>query len=188
MKPGFHDPLWVRSLAVGMCFAFLAACSGGGNAPGVQAGSRSLGVAGDDDGRTAPDFTLADLSGHEVRLSDFAGQVVLVDFWATWCAPCREEVPMLNQLHTTFGDRGFTVLAISDEDVGAIREFVDDHDVVYPNLVGTTEVSERFGVLGLPTGYLLDAEGKIVESFLGPKPSKILIAKIEALLEAVPAT
>jgi peroxiredoxin len=189
MMLGFEDPRWLRMLAVGLCFTLLVACTGGGAPGGAQAASqaRASGGAGGA-GLAAPEFTLADLDGREVSLSDFAGQVVLLDFWATWCAPCREEIPMLNELHTTFGERGFTILAISDEDAGAIREFVADHAVIYPNLVGTTEVSESYGVLGLPTGYLVDAEGKIVESFMGPKPSKILTSKIEALLEAVPAT
>ena len=137
---------------------------------------------------TAPDFTLEALDGREVRLSDSSGKVRLIDFWATWCAPCREEIPMLNELQASYGERGFQILAISDEEEQLIREFVEEHGVEYTNLIGTEEVAEAYGVLGLPAAYLLDGEGRVVESFIGPKPRSVLAKKIEALLDGAPAT
>jgi peroxiredoxin len=95
---------------------------------------------------------------------------------------------MLNELQATYGDRGFRVFGISDEEAGLIREFVKENGVEYTNLVGTEEVVEAYGVLGLPAAYLLDREGRVVDSFLGPKPKKVLVEKIEMLLEAGPAT
>ena len=92
---------------------------------------------------------------------------------------------MLNDLQATFGDRGLEILAISDEDLDVIREFVDEYDVRYTNLVGTVDVAETYGVLGLPAAYLLDREGRIVESFIGPKPRRVLTELIESLLEVV---
>ena len=136
----------------------------------------------------APDFALPALDGREVRLADLHGTIRLVDFWATWCAPCREEIPMLNELQASYGERGFRVLAISEEEAEVIREFVEREGVQYLNLVGTAEVVEAYGVLGLPAAYLLDREGRVVETFMGPKPRRVLVDKIEALLARSPAT
>jgi peroxiredoxin len=142
---------------------------------------------GDDQGTIAPEFTLPMLNGENLSLADTHGQVRLIDFWATWCAPCREEVPMLNELQASYADRGFRIIAISDEDADAIRDFVSDNEVAYTNLVGTEEIMEAYGVLGLPAAYLLDAEGRVIESFIGPKPRRVLEEKIEALLATSPS-
>lgn len=131
----------------------------------------------------APEFVLDDVSGNPVRLSDSQGQVRLIDFWATWCAPCREEIPMFKELYQTYHDRGFTILAISDESSNVIKEFVDRHEIGYPNLVGSEQVVTDYGVLALPMAFLIDREGKIVESFVGPKPRKVLEPKIQQLLD-----
>jgi thiol-disulfide isomerase/thioredoxin len=174
----------VASLAIGL-LALSTACGSGGEFQ-VRAGT-AVGETRDG-GVAVADFTLNDLQGVPVQLSDSAGQIRLIDFWATWCAPCREEVPMLNELQASYGSRGFQILAISDEEADVIRDFVEDHEVEYLNLVGTEEVVESFGVLGLPAAYLVDGEGKVVESFLGPKPRRVLVEKIESLLAAQPAT
>lgn len=138
--------------------------------------------------RQVPDVMLVDLDGAEWRLADAGGQVRLVDFWATWCAPCREEIPMFNELYASYKDRGFTILAVSDESPAVLREFVARHQIPYPNLVGNEEVSERFGVLALPMAFLVDGQGRIVKSFVGPKPRRVLEEAIEALLPPPPAT
>jgi len=135
-------------------------------------------------GQIAPDFELPDLDGNPVSLSDFDGQVRLVDFWATWCAPCREEVPMFKDFHEEFGPEGFALLAISMDDDGAlVQEFVAEHDIPYPNLLGNAEVEQTFGpIVGYPMAFLLDRDGKIVETFVGAKPRKVLEEKIRKLL------
>jgi peroxiredoxin len=167
---------------------FLAACAGptGGDAGGrarTEAMPPSAVGEGVDEAR-APDFELVAVDGRTIRLSDSAGKVRLLDFWATWCAPCREEIPMLNDLHDAYASAGLEIFAISDEGDDVIREFVKDYEIRYTNLLGTVEVSEEYGVLGLPTAYLVDSEGRIVESFVGPKPRKVLTEKILALLDA----
>ena len=149
------------------------------------------------DSGVAPDFVVADIAGTEFSFADTAGQVRLIDFWATWCAPCREEIPMLVELDKNYRDQGLTILAISDEDADVVRKFVDKEGVTYRNLVdaGVGEdgeafvgrVAEDYLVLGLPTGFLIDREGKIVERFTGPKPAKILEKRIRELLELPPA-
>jgi thiol-disulfide isomerase/thioredoxin len=161
-----------------------AACGGHVTAPDPPTHTESASAARE----AAPEFSLPGLDGREVRLADFEGSIRLVDFWATWCAPCREEIPMLNELQASYGERGFRILAISEEEADVIREFVEREEVRYLNLVGTAEVAEAYGVLGLPSAYLLDREGRVVETFVGPKPRRVLVERIEALLAASPAT
>ncbi len=150
-----------------------------GNSPATGAGDRADTVV--------PDFTLQSLDGEPFRLSETDGKIRLIDFWATWCAPCREEVPMLNDLQADYGDQGLLILAITDEETEVVRDFVQEYGVEYLNLIGTGEIAEAYGVLGLPAAYLVDAEGRLVKSFLGPKPRRVLVEQIEALLGDQPS-
>jgi thiol-disulfide isomerase/thioredoxin len=166
------------------------ACGGSGHGFVASVDAAEATAAGGEDASsgTAPEFTLTTVDGREVQLSDSSGKIRLVDFWATWCAPCREEVPMLNELQASYGERGFQVVAISDEEAEVIQDFIDEFGVEYLNLVGTEEVAEAFGVLGLPAAFLLDGEGRVIDSFLGPKPRRVLVEKIESLLGGPPST
>ncbi len=171
--------------------ALLGACSGPtGGTPGTASASSAAAVPVSSSGAAllAPDFTLETLEGERVTLSALEGEVRLIDFWATWCAPCREEIPMLNQLQASYGDRGFRVLAIAEEDLLVLQEFAEEHDMRYTKLVGTADVSLQYKVLGLPTAYLVDGQGKIVETFFGPKPAKKLEQRIRELLDAATGT
>jgi len=142
--------------------------------------------AADADGMTA----LETIEGTSVSLADSAGKIRLVDFWATWCAPCREEIPFLNELQAEYGAQGFEIIAIADADEPAdvVSEFLVEHGVKYTNLLGADDIATAYGVFGLPAAYLIDAEGNIVKSFLGPKPEGVLKRQIEDLLAARPAT
>jgi thiol-disulfide isomerase/thioredoxin len=178
-----------RSGLLGMVMLVGLAVAGcGGPAGDLTDAAASAPADSGSDENFAPEFTLTDIDGNEVSLASTAGKVRLIDFWATWCPPCRDEIPMLNELSEAYRDQGFEILAISDENQKVISKFAEEYEVKYTNLVGTERVSEQYIVLGLPAAYLIDGEGRIVESFLGPKPRKVLEAKIRELLELPPST
>jgi len=189
MGPKQLSAVWFAVFALLVLLLLAPSCGGGAQGQGHVAQSVEAGPGGADgeESDSAPEFVLSTVDGDPVRLSDSSGKVRLIDFWATWCAPCRDEVPMLNELQETYGDRGFQVVAISDEEADAIRDFVEEFEVEYLNLVGTEEVAEAYGVLGLPAAYLVDREGRVIKTFLGPKPRRVLVEKIEALLDETPA-
>jgi thiol-disulfide isomerase/thioredoxin len=176
-----HDPRFLAVTALFAAAAFLAACGGGPPGSGATA---------PDGVRMAPDFALEDLEGRTVRLSDSAGKVRLVDFWTTWCPPCREEIPMFKELQEKYAEHGFELLAISMDEGGAqvVKPFLERFDVPYTNLIGDDETAEAFGgVLGYPTAFLVDGEGKVVTTWLGPKPRRVVEGRIRELLGLEPS-
>lgn len=123
-------------------------------------------------GKQIPDFTLKDINGKDVAFYSFKGKVILLNFWATWCGPCREEMPSLINLYKSYKDKGFVVIGISvDTSDKPVRRFINDNAIIFPILMDSDkEVSfDIFGVLGLPTSYLIDRNGVVVEKFLGER-------------------
>jgi peroxiredoxin len=117
----------------------------------------------DDENREKADFTLIDLQGKAWRLHDLQGKVVLVNFWATWCPPCRKEMPDLEALYTEFRDRGFVVLAISDEEVAKVAPFIAERKISYPVLLDPgRKVNDLFKVEGIPKSFVYNRQGKLV--------------------------
>ena len=175
----------IRSVLL-RCGALALAVVGTACAPPAGNGAKgSAAGAPSGTGQVITDFALPDVDGRTVRLSDSAGKVRLVDFWATWCAPCREEIPMFKDLHARYGSRGLTLIAIAMDDEGGsvVEPFVRENGMPYLNLLGNEEVASAWGPLrGLPTKFLVDKDGNIVETFFGPVPPKILERKIESLL------
>ena len=112
--------------------------------------------------RQAADFTLKDLQGHEWNLKSLKGKVVLVNFWASWCPPCRKELPDLDSLYRHFKKQGLIVLAISDEDASNVRPFVQQSGFSYPVLLDGGKIHEVFGVEGIPKSFVYDRDGKLV--------------------------
>ena len=118
----------------------------------------------------APDFTLNDLEGQPVTLSSYAGKVVILDFWATWCAPCRYEVPHLVELQERFGARGLQVLGVTLDRVqtaGDVDPFSRRYSMNYPILWAETSVLEMYDVLSIPVTLLITRDGKIYRRFTG---------------------
>ncbi len=117
----------------------------------------------DDERRQHADFTLTDIEGKAWTLSALRGKVVLVNFWATWCPPCRKEMPDLQALYDRFRDQGFVILAISDEDVAKVKPFIAQRNISYPILLDPgRKVNDLFVVEGIPKSFVYDRSGKLV--------------------------
>jgi thiol-disulfide isomerase/thioredoxin len=133
----------------------------------------------------APDFSLPDLEGNTVKFSDFEGKVVLVDFWATWCGPCKLEVPHLVALHREYRDEGFEVIGIALDNGGAqvVEPFVKKNAIPYSVVIGNREVATAFGGLtAIPTAFLIDRSGNIVQKYVGYTDKAVFEEQIKQLL------
>lgn len=140
-------------------------------------------------GSKAIAFKLKDINGKNVQLSDFKNKAVLIEFWATWCQPCKESAPEIDRLYEKFNDKDFVILGISlDEGRNALHSvtnFVHEYRVSYPVLIDYDKsVSKAYAVTHIPSLYLLDKEHKIVNKYVGfiPGLSDILAKEIEGLL------
>jgi len=138
-------------------------------------------------GQTRPDFTLGDSNGVAFSAADFDGKVTLINFWATWCTPCVEEMPMLSRLHQNYASRGVQVVGIALDDPQKAGDFAAQLDIHYPVLVGTTDailVGRQFGNRAgmLPYSVLLDSEGIVRWAYLGALDPQEVEAQIRALL------
>jgi peroxiredoxin len=118
----------------------------------------------------APDFSLRDLDGNVRQLATFRGRVVLLTFWATWCPPCRTEIPSMEALYQTYKNHGFEVVAVASDVQGVevIQPFVAQHHLSFTTLLDSTgQVTRLYGVTSLPTTYLLDRAGRLVSVAIG---------------------
>lgn len=132
----------------------------------------------------AADFTLSQLNGQELRLSSYRGKVVLLDFWATWCDPCREATPHLVELQQKYGARGLQIIGISmDDSPEPVGPFYQQFHVNYPVVMGNAKTGELYGgVLGLPIAFLLDRDGRIYAKHIGATDPEIFEREIKRLL------
>ncbi len=137
-------------------------------------------------GHPAPDFTLTALDGTRHRLHDLRGKVVFVNLWATWCPPCREEMPSMVRFYQQFKGRGVEILAVSeDTDEGALRKFVEKHQVTFPVLRDEDKrVYQLYRATGIPETHLVNKQGVIEVSTIGAFDwtSPGVVQKVEALL------
>jgi len=120
-------------------------------------------IDADDENRRHADFTLTDLQGNSWTLQALRGKVVLVNFWATWCQPCRKEMPDLDALYRRFKNQGFVILGISDEDASKVKQLLAERSVTYPILLDPgRKVNELFRIEGIPNSFVDDRNGKMV--------------------------
>jgi peroxiredoxin len=133
---------------------------------------------------TAPDFTLQDLNGNTVKLSDNKGKIVLLEFWATWCPPCRAAVPGIEQLHKAYKDKGLVVLAVSMDQGGwdEVKSFVAEQHITYTVLKGTQSIMEQYHVRSIPMTLILNREGRIVSRYLGMGRDEELEKDVKSIL------
>jgi thiol-disulfide isomerase/thioredoxin len=132
----------------------------------------------------AADFRLEDMQGKTVNLSDFRGKPVLIDFWATWCPPCRAAIPGIEKLHQAYSGKGLVVLGISLDQGGwdSVKEFMHEYRISYTVLKGTDDVVASYQVRTIPMMVLLDKNGKIVKRYLGFGSEDDLESDIKSLL------
>jgi peroxiredoxin len=139
--------------------------------PHYQAAKAALDAA--DARRTHLDFALQDRTGKTWKLSGLRGKVVLVNFWATWCPPCRKEIPDLDALYQRFADKGLIVLGISDEAAPKIDDFLTKHSIAYPVLLDSDRaVNKSFAIQGIPKSFVYDRSGQLVAQAIDMRTQK----------------
>ena len=137
------------------------------------------------DPRPAPDFVLTTYDGQRLQLSDFRGQVVLLNFWASWCPPCRVEAPVLQRAAERLDSAGLVVIGIDVwDDAAQARAFLDEFGVTYPNVEDTTRsIPVEFGVTGLPETFVISRSGVLVSRWVGPINDEQLADLVAPLLQ-----
>lgn len=138
----------------------------------------------------APGFSLTDLAGRKLDLDTFRGQVVLLNFWATWCAPCRAEIPEFVDLQSKYRDLGLQVIGISlDDEVQPVRAFIRQIKMNYRIALGDAGLAERYGgILGLPVSFLIGCDGRIYARHSGRADTTQIERELKPLLKAVSCT
>lgn len=152
----------------------------GGGAPGIFMSGQIVKTAF----REAPDFTLDLFLGEQLRLADLRGKPVLINFWASWCPPCREEAPLLERTWREYRDKGVVFVGVdiwdSEEDA---RKFLKEFDITYPNGPDPRgEISIDYGLTGIPETYFIDREGQVVRKWIGPFTEEALQAFLDEIV------
>ncbi|MGB9735380.1 MAG: peroxiredoxin family protein [bacterium] len=119
---------------------------------------------------TVPGFSLKNLDGREEQLKDYTGNLILVNFWASWCGPCNEEAPSMEKMYREFRNKGLVVIGISiDHHVSQVKNFVKQYSITFPILLDTNEtVASAYGITGVPETFILDRDYKLIKHIIGP--------------------
>ena len=135
--------------------------------------------------KLSPDFTLTDSKGASVKLSDYKGKVVLLDFWATWCGGCKVEIPWYMEFQNTYKEKGLSVVGVSMDDDGwkSVKPFIAENKINYPIVIGNSDLGTQFGVSALPLTLLVDRNGKIADSHAGMVDKDAFEREIQVLLK-----
>jgi thiol-disulfide isomerase/thioredoxin len=133
----------------------------------------------------APDFALKDLDGNTVKLSDYKGKVVIIDFWATWCGPCRRGIPEFIELQKEYGEDQLVILGVSVDqgDLSVVPAFAKNYGINYPVLYANEDIQRKYGpIRSIPTAFIVDTAGKVNDVTVGLRPKTYFKEKINSLL------
>ena len=137
-------------------------------------------------GNSAPNFSLPSVDGGSKSLADYSGKVVMLNFWATWCGPCKREIPDFIELQNEYRDDGFEIVGVSLDQAGeegAVAQFVKQYNINYDVLHGDGQIAQAYGgVRSIPTTFLIDREGNVVSSKVGLQPKSAWAEEIQKLL------
>jgi cytochrome c biogenesis protein CcmG/thiol:disulfide interchange protein DsbE len=151
-----------------------------------QTAKPSVGEVSADSGyESAPSFTLQNINGESVSLSDFSGKVVILDFWATWCPPCKKEIPHFIELYEQYKDKGCAIvgIALDREGIDIVKPFVQKNAINYPVLLPDGRVAQAYGgINSIPTTFVIDSAGKIRRKYVGYRDKSVFEADIKEFL------
>ena len=136
-------------------------------------------------GNRAPGFNLVDLKGKAVSLADFQGKPLLINFWTTWCSPCRREMPYLQEVYEEWSDKGLSMLVINlRESPSTVKEFLSTNGLFLPILLDSTgRVSDNYGIISIPTTFFIDGDGIIRQKAVGTFPSlEAIVEKLHSIM------
>ncbi len=134
-------------------------------------------------GEIAPDFSLKDMDGNPVAFSQFKGKVIILDFFATWCPPCRQEIPDFIELQKTYEGKGFTMVGVALVSAGDAKDFADKVGINYPVLIDDGKVSALYGpVRSIPTTFVIDKDMKVVKMYIGYRARDVFEKDIKELI------
>ena len=135
--------------------------------------------------KAAPDFNLQDSDGTVIRLSALRGNVVLLDFWATWCAPCKLEIPWFMEFQSAYATKGLASVGVAMDDEGweKVKPYLNEHPINYPIVVGDATLAKRYSVIGLPVTFLIDRSGRIAARHDGLVDRAVVENEIQKLLQ-----
>jgi cytochrome c biogenesis protein CcmG/thiol:disulfide interchange protein DsbE len=173
-------PIRIFAFTAAAAFLMTTACSRSEDLPRLRSSAAHANF------KPAPDFQLKDDSGNSVKLADYRGKVVLLNFWATWCGPCKIEIPWFMEFQQQYKDKGFEVLGVAMDDDGwtAVKPYIAEHKMNYRVVLGTDAVATAYGgIESLPTTFVIDQDGHITASHIGLVNKDEYVKEIQQLLE-----
>lgn len=180
MNKSHHQWIWLAAVILALSAGVLALQRFSINSEVVEARAETKTI------KAAPTWELKDINGKVVKSSDFNGKVVILDFWATWCPPCRKEIPGFIELQKQYEKAGLMVVGISLDEEGpaVVEKFMKSNGINYPVVMGTTETVEAFGgIEGIPTTFIIDRKGNLRGKHVGFVEKRVFESEITPLLK-----